>query len=91
MSASGAHGTLTITARIKPRSRTPGFEIVGTGLVVRVASPPLDGRANAEAVAIVAAAFGVPKSRVAIVAGDRGRNKRFRIVAPNRTPPGLDP
>jgi len=82
---------LTITARIKPRSRIPGIEIDGTDVVIRVASPPSEGRANAEAVVIVAAAFGVPKSRVELVAGDRSRRKRFRIVAPERTPPGFAP
>jgi len=83
--------TLTITARIKPRSRLSGIEIDGAAVVIRVASPPIEGRANAEAIAIVAAAFGVPKSRVELVAGERSRSKRFRIVAPERTPPGFVP
>jgi len=69
----------------------PGIDIDGTDVVIRVASPPIDGRANAEAVAIVAAAFGVPKTRVELVAGNRSRIKRFRVIAPERIPPGLGP
>ena len=39
----------------------------------RLKSPPAEGKANAELVALVAAYFGVPKSQVSIKSGRSGR------------------
>lgn len=90
MPPSSGQRTLTITARIKPRSKTPGIDTHGADVIVRVRSLPIEGRANAEAVAVLADAFGIPKSRVELIAGQRSRIKRFRISAPARIPPGLE-
>ena len=59
------------------------------GLRLRVASPPVDGRANRELVRYLAALFGVPKRRVVIEHGRSGRRKRVRVVAPETLPPAL--
>jgi uncharacterized protein (TIGR00251 family) len=48
-------------------------------LLVRLNAPPVDGRANAELIAVLARALAVPKSAVAITAGERSRRKRVRI------------
>jgi uncharacterized protein YggU (UPF0235/DUF167 family) len=52
----------------------------GNALKVRVAAPPLDGRANAAAVALLASSLAVAERDVTLVAGERSRLKRFRIV-----------
>jgi uncharacterized protein YggU (UPF0235/DUF167 family) len=44
---------------------------------------PVDGKANAELVALVAARFGCPKSAVSIRSGAGGRTKRVRIELPD--------
>jgi uncharacterized protein YggU (UPF0235/DUF167 family) len=44
-------------------------------LVVRVSEPAADGKATAAALALVAAAFGVGRGSVALVAGTRSRVK----------------
>jgi hypothetical protein len=49
-------------------------------LRVRVTRPPADGDANRSVLRLVARALGVAPSRVALVAGERGRRKRVRIV-----------
>jgi uncharacterized protein (TIGR00251 family) len=51
----------------------------GDGWKVRVAAPPEGGRANAEAVRLVAAALGVPERDVALVTGQRSRDKTLAI------------
>lgn len=51
----------------------------GTSLKVRVAAPPIDGRANTAAAALVAEALGVKERDVELVSGDRSRLKRFRV------------
>ena len=52
----------------------------GDALSVRVAAPPIDGRANAASLDLVAEFLGVRKSEVELVSGERGRMKRFRVT-----------
>ena len=56
----------------------------GDALGLKVAAPPIGGRANAECVEFVADLFGVRKSQVELVSGDKSRQKRLRVS-------GLDP
>ena len=49
-------------------------------LEVRLATPPVDGAANAELVETLAAALGLPRRAVTVVAGEHARIKRCRIV-----------
>ncbi len=60
-----------IAVRVVPRASKS--EIVGMQegvLKVRIASPPVDGAANAELVRVLAKHLGVARSTVAIVSGD---------------------
>ena len=67
--------------RVVPRARRPGLERRADGvLVARVAAPPVDGKANAAVCALIAEAYGVPKSRVTVVRGARSREKVVRVV-----------
>lgn len=49
-------------------------------LLARVAAPPLEGAANAALVKLVAKTLGVPKSAVAIVAGETSRIKALEVT-----------
>ena len=57
----------------------------GTALKVRVAAPPVDGRANEALRAALADAFAVAQERVTLAGGGASRVKRFRIdgIAPD--------
>jgi uncharacterized protein YggU (UPF0235/DUF167 family) len=46
---------------------------------VRVAAPPVDGKANAALCALVAELAGVPRSRVSVVRGAASRDKVVRV------------
>lgn len=48
-------------------------------LLVRVAAPALEGRANQSVCRLIAKRLGVPKSAVAIVRGHRSREKLIEI------------
>jgi uncharacterized protein len=48
-------------------------------LKLRLAAPPVDGKANAALVAFLAEYYGVPKRNVRIVAGTSSRRKRVFI------------
>jgi len=51
----------------------------GDELKVRLAAPPVDGKANAELVRFLARAVGVPRGAVAVVRGQSSRSKIVRI------------
>ena len=72
--------SFVITVRAKPRSAISALETDGPGIwVARLRSPPVDNKANAELIGLVARYFGCPKSAVTIVSGASARTKRVRI------------
>jgi len=69
------------TVRVVPRASKS--EIVGEhdgALKVRIASPPVDGAANAELVKLLAKTFGVSKSQIEIIAGQTSKTKQIKIT-----------
>jgi uncharacterized protein (TIGR00251 family) len=76
-----AQGRLAL--KVTPRARSEGIEGLNTAgeLVVKVRAAPEDGRANDAVIAMLAEAFSLPKSALAIVRGSTGRHK---IVAYRR-------
>ncbi len=66
--------------RVLPRAQRNAFQGVREGaLVVRLAAPPLEGRANAALQAFLAEALGVRRSQVTIRTGEKSRNKVVRV------------
>lgn len=51
----------------------------GDAVKVKVAAPPVEGKANAAVVALVAEVLGVRPAQVSLVAGDASRAKRVRV------------
>ena len=77
--------SLSIDIQVVPRaSRTAVGPTVGDRLRVAVTAPPVDGEANAAVIAAVAEAFGVRRSAVTIVRGERGRRKTVRVAGGDR-------
>ena len=73
--------------RVLPRAQRNAFQGVREGaLVVRLAAPPLEGRANAALQAFLAEALGVRRNQVSIRTGEKSRNKVVRVegVQPDR-------
>jgi len=66
--------------KVKPNARASELVQETDGnWTARVKSPPVDGKANAELVALVAARFRCPKSAVSIKSGASGRSKLVKI------------
>ena len=59
--------------------RTEAAGAHGDALRVRLAAPPVDGKANAALIAWAATAFGVSKSRVQLLRGTSGRQKLLAL------------
>ena len=51
----------------------------GKYLRVKVAAPPIEGKANRELINILSKHFGVSKNKVTIVSGEKSRNKIVEI------------
>jgi uncharacterized protein (TIGR00251 family) len=78
-------GAVVLHVHVSPgagRSAVTGRH--GDAMKVRVAAPPVGGRANAALVEFLAAEFGLKAADVTLVSGATGRAKRFRLG-------GLDP
>lgn len=70
-----------VHVHVLPRSgRTEIVGRHGDALKVRVAAPPVAGRATDAARLAVAAALGVAPSTVTVVSGERSRLKRLRVA-----------
>lgn len=53
--------------------------IHGDALRVRVAVPPVSGRANRAVLELLASKLEVPRAALELIAGPRGRTKRVRV------------
>lgn len=75
----GPGGTY-LEVRVVPRASTSALAGERDGaLVIRLAAPPVDGKANDALVAFLAAVFDLPKRRVLLVHGDTSRRKRVLL------------
>ena len=69
-----------LQVKAKPGARVSALTRQNDGTwLAQLKAPPVDGKANAELVALVAATFGCRKSEVEIKAGAGGRMKLVRI------------
>lgn len=70
-----------IQVRVKPNARTSALEEQEDGtFLASIKSPPVNGKANAELIGLVAKRFGVAKAAVGIKAGAGGRMKLVTVA-----------
>jgi hypothetical protein len=73
--------TKILEVKVKPRSRSSSLELLADGTwVAKLKSPPVDGKANAELIGLVAERFSCPKAAVTIKAGAGGRTKLVKVA-----------
>ena len=75
------HGdTLTLTLHIQPGAKkTEVAGEHGDALKIRLAAPPVDGKANAALLAFIAEKLGVAKGAVALKSGQTSRRKVVEV------------
>lgn len=67
--------------KVKPGARNSSLEQLLDGTwAAQLKAPPVDGKANAELIALVAARFGCRKAAVTIKAGASGRTKLVSVA-----------
>jgi uncharacterized protein len=71
---------LTVSLHVQPGAkRTEFVGLHGDALKMRLAAPPVDGKANACLVAFLADFMRVPKAAVSLLHGESSRQKLVRI------------
>lgn len=69
-----------LLVKAKPNSRAASLTQQADGTwLAQLKSPPVDGKANAELIALVANQFGCSKSQVTIKSGTSARLKRITL------------
>lgn len=72
---------VVLTLHVQPGAKkTEVAGLHGDALKIRLAAPPVDGKANDCLVAFLAKRLGLPKSGVALVSGETSRAKRVRLA-----------
>ncbi len=75
-----ADGSVVLSLHIQPGAKkTEIAGLHGEALKIRLAAPPVDGKANAALIAFLARACGVPKAAVELLSGETSRTKRVRV------------
>lgn len=80
MAARAASSGVTIAVKVVPRashSQVEGWH--GDALKVRLQAPPVEGKANAALIALLAEALGIGKGQLDIISGKTARTKRVRV------------
>lgn len=75
-----AAGSWLLTLHIQPGAKKSGVVgLHGEALKIRLAAPPVDGKANAALQAFVAELLDLPKSAVSLKSGLTSRQKVLRV------------
>ncbi len=71
---------VTLRLHIQPGAKkTEVVGLHGEALKIRLAAPPVDGKANACLIGFLAERLGVAKSAVELLSGEFSRTKRLRV------------
>jgi uncharacterized protein (TIGR00251 family) len=75
-----ADGRITLTLHIQPGAKKTEFAgLHGDALKIRLAAPPVDGKANEALIKFVAETLKLPKSAVTLKSGQSSRRKVIEI------------
>lgn len=78
------NGRLRLAVKLTPRSKTQGLAgVQGDRLLIRLAAPPVDGKANMALVAYLAKLLGIRKTQVLISSGEKSRQKILELDGVN--------
>lgn len=75
-------GKITLTLHIQPGAKkTEVAGLYGDALKIRLAAPPVDGKANAALIGFVAERLQLAKSAVSLKSGQTSRRKVLEVIA----------
>jgi uncharacterized protein (TIGR00251 family) len=75
------NGRITLNLHIQPGAKkTEVAGLYGDALKIRLAAPPVDGKANAALIGFVADRLGLPKASVTLKSGQTSRRKVLEAI-----------
>jgi uncharacterized protein len=81
---------LTLTLHVQPGAkRTEVTGLHGEALKIRLAAPPIEGRANEALLKFIAESFGVPMRQVELKQGGQSRHKVVAVTGSKVEPDSL--
>lgn len=81
-----ADGCITLTLHIQPGAKKTEFAgLHGDALKIRLAAPPVDGKANEALQKFVAETLGLAKAAVSLKSGHSSRRKVLEVKGAERT------
>ncbi len=81
---------ITLTLHIQPGAkRTDVAGLHGDALKIRLAAPPIEGRANEALLKFIAESFGVPVRQVELKQGGQSRHKVIAVTGSKVEPDSL--
>lgn len=81
---------LELLLHVQPKaSRDQFVGLHGDAVKLAITAPPVDGKANAYIIKLLAGWFDVTKASVVLVRGDLSRQKTLRIAEPKQLPASL--
>ncbi|MBW7902069.1 MAG: DUF167 domain-containing protein [Rhodocyclaceae bacterium] len=79
----GADGRATLTLHVQPGAKkTEVAGVHGDALKLRLAAPPVDGKANAALLAFLGERLDLPKAALTLKSGQTSRRKVVEVTAP---------
>ena len=76
-----ADGRITLTLHIQPGAkRTEMAGLHGDALKIRLAAPPVDGKANEALLKFIARTLGLPRAAVHLKSGETSRHKVVEVM-----------
>ncbi|MBX7258625.1 MAG: DUF167 domain-containing protein [Candidatus Hydrogenedentes bacterium] len=69
-----------VHVRVQPKASRNSIHLAESRIRVALTAPPVDGAANDALVAFLAKTFGLPRRSVALVQGEKSRDKIVRIM-----------
>lgn len=80
-----------LTLHVQPGAKTSAVAgMHGDALKIRIAAPPVEGKANAALITFIATGLGVPKRQVSVERGTSSREKTVKISDPKADPARLE-
>ena len=81
---------ITLTLHVQPGAKRSGIAgLHGEALKLRLAAPPVEGRANEALLKLIAELFGVPLRQVELRQGGQSRHKVVAVTGSTIDPEGL--
>ena len=70
-----------IEVKVKPNSKKEGVELQPDGLIiVKVNTPPIEGKANKRVIELLAEYLDIPKSKIVLKIGLKSKIKKFEVT-----------